>query len=118
MQRNPAYPARIGHCGWQQNGILGVDFHKRLRPHGQAPSLVEMDYQSPGEENSKRTNKSDLTGASILHSAKGLEDHSCIRHSLKVLVGPRWKPLRVEIIRLPRLEPHHRGVKFGLHIQN
>src|SRR6266566_6887221 len=77
-------------------------FHKRLRPRGHAPSLVEMDYQFPGKENSKRTNKSDLTGASILHSAKGLEDHSCIRYTLKVLVGPCWKPLRVEIVRLAR----------------
>src|SRR6266446_7722915 len=122
MQRNPTCSARIGHYGLQQNGIPGVDFHKRSRPRGHAPSLVEMDYQFPGEENSKRTNKSDLTGtgtgASILHSAKGLEDHSCIRYTLKVLVGPCWKPLRVEIVRLARLEPHHRGVKFSLHIQN
>src|ERR1700674_3280612 len=115
MQRNPTCPARIGHCGLQQDGIPGVDFHKRLRPHEHASSRVEMDYKFPGKENSKRTDKSDLTGAGILHSAKGLEDHSRIRYPLKVLVGPGWKPLCVEIIGFARLEPHHRGVKFSLH---
>jgi len=63
-QSNPpdaakSWPARPGSItvACKQTAFPGVDFHKRLRPHGHAPSVVEMDYKFPGEENSKRTNK-------------------------------------------------------------
>ena len=98
VQRNPAHPARNGRCGFEQKEIPGVDLRNRLGPHGHAPGPVEMDYKFPGEENSKSANESDLAGASILHRMKGFEDHSCVGHTLEVLVGPGGKPLRVEIV--------------------